>query len=209
MIGYKGFDKNLCCKGFQFIEGGTYEYDGELKLCSTGFHFCKVPVDVLEYYPNKEGNKYAIIHAIGNIVTKKNKSVTNKIIIEKVVSYDELLNLCNGMFFNADINEERWYKNGILHRDDGPAFTFAGVQAWCQHGKLHRDNGPAKIFFNGSYQWYQHGKLHRDNDHAVFSDGSFFWYKNGQLHNDNDMPACMYKDGTKKWYENGVFIKSA
>jgi hypothetical protein len=32
MIGYKAFDSNLMCKGFQYEIGKTYEFDGDIKL---------------------------------------------------------------------------------------------------------------------------------------------------------------------------------
>lgn len=49
MKAYKGFDKNLQCRGFQFREGETYHED-EAKLCKAGFHACEVPLDVFKYY---------------------------------------------------------------------------------------------------------------------------------------------------------------
>ena len=49
---YKGFDKNMQCRGFQFEEGKEYSLpDGEeAKLCKQGFHACETPVDCLGYY---------------------------------------------------------------------------------------------------------------------------------------------------------------
>ena len=38
--GYKGFNQDLTCRGFQYEIGKTYEYNGEIELCSSGFHFC-------------------------------------------------------------------------------------------------------------------------------------------------------------------------
>lgn len=38
---YKGFDKNLRCRDFQYKIGGIYEMDGEIKVCSRGFHLAK------------------------------------------------------------------------------------------------------------------------------------------------------------------------
>ena len=50
MIGYKGFDENLRCHGFQYEIGGEYQHYGEVVICEQGFHFCEKPLDVLNYY---------------------------------------------------------------------------------------------------------------------------------------------------------------
>ncbi len=49
MKAYKGFDKNMQCRGFQYEEGKTYE-TGSAKLCESGFHACLRPIDVLNHY---------------------------------------------------------------------------------------------------------------------------------------------------------------
>lgn len=47
--GYKGFDKDLKCRDFQYKIGETYETDN-VKTCNNGFHFCENPFDVFKYY---------------------------------------------------------------------------------------------------------------------------------------------------------------
>ena len=47
---FKGFDKNLKCRDFQYEIGGEYEEE-RAKLCETGFHACENPIDVFTYYP--------------------------------------------------------------------------------------------------------------------------------------------------------------
>ncbi len=34
IIAYKGFDKNLRCKDFQYEVGKTYHHTGEIKMCN-------------------------------------------------------------------------------------------------------------------------------------------------------------------------------
>ena len=50
MKAYKGFDKELKCKGFQYEIGKEYEEE-KAALCQSGFHACECPLDVLGYYP--------------------------------------------------------------------------------------------------------------------------------------------------------------
>ena len=47
---YKGFDKNLCCRGFQYEVGKEYEMDGNIEVCERGFHACESPLEVLDHY---------------------------------------------------------------------------------------------------------------------------------------------------------------
>ena len=47
--GYKGFDKDLKCRGFQYEVGKEYSTDKAV-ACNTGFHYCECPMDVLVFY---------------------------------------------------------------------------------------------------------------------------------------------------------------
>ena len=53
MKAYKGFDKDLKCRGFQYEVGGEYHEDSA-ELCSKGFHACEYPLDCFGYYPPAE-----------------------------------------------------------------------------------------------------------------------------------------------------------
>ena len=49
---YKGFNKNMTCRGFQYEEGKEYKTEKAV-ACETGFHACEYPLDCFNYYsPN-------------------------------------------------------------------------------------------------------------------------------------------------------------
>jgi hypothetical protein len=51
--------------------------------------------------------------------------------------------------------DKRWYFNGKLHREDGPAIEWAdGDRYWYIHGNRHREDGPAIEYANGDKSWY-------------------------------------------------------
>lgn len=70
ITGFKGFDKDLKCKDYQYEVGKEFEEEGKIEACSNGFHFCENPLDVLGYYPpydEKGSNRYCIVKGSGNI----------------------------------------------------------------------------------------------------------------------------------------------
>ena len=64
MKAYKGFDKNLQCRGLQYEIGGTQEVD-KVKLCNHGLHACEAPLDVFSYYAPGEGSRYCEVEMDG------------------------------------------------------------------------------------------------------------------------------------------------
>nr|DAZ28916.1 MAG TPA: hypothetical protein [Caudoviricetes sp.] len=64
MKAYKGFDKDLKCRGFQYEIGKEYE-EKEAKVCEKGFHACTNPLNVLQYYPPCYENRYCEVEQDG------------------------------------------------------------------------------------------------------------------------------------------------
>ena len=50
MVYYKGFNSDMTCRGFQYVEGESYT-TAHAELCQAGFHACPMPLDTLRYYP--------------------------------------------------------------------------------------------------------------------------------------------------------------
>jgi hypothetical protein len=55
---YKGTDKDMKCRGFQYELGKTAEVDGDIELCEKGLHACEMPLEVLGYYAPGDGSRY-------------------------------------------------------------------------------------------------------------------------------------------------------
>ncbi len=67
VVAYKGFDKSLQCRGYQFEVGKTYDHIGKVEACARGFHACENPMDVLGYYGIGDGNRFARVTLAGEM----------------------------------------------------------------------------------------------------------------------------------------------
>ena len=65
MATYKGFNKDMTCRGFQYEEGKEYE-ENEAIACEKGFHACEYPLDCFNYYSPNE-SVYHVVEQSGEI----------------------------------------------------------------------------------------------------------------------------------------------
>ena len=112
--GYKVFNPDWTCRGFQYEVGKTFEHDGNIELCGSGFHFCQKASDCFKYYDFNSNNKVAEVEALDLVETEGNKSVTNKIHIVREIPWQELLTIvntgkdCTGLENTGNCNTGDW-----------------------------------------------------------------------------------------------------
>ena len=93
--GYKVFNPDWTCRGFQYEVGKIFEEDVEPSCCDRGFHFCENAADCFSYYNFNSENKVAEVIALGEVDTDGKKSCTDKIQIVREIPWQELLTIVN------------------------------------------------------------------------------------------------------------------
>ena len=93
--GYKVFNPDWTCRGFQYKVGEIFIHNDNIKMCEEGFHFCRKAADCFNYYDFDSKNKVAEVEAVGLVETHGNKSVTDKIKIVREIEWQELLTIVN------------------------------------------------------------------------------------------------------------------
>ena len=73
---YKGFDKDLKCRDFQYEIGKTYE-EPTAELCEKGFHACEYPLDVFGYYAPGGMSRYCEVD-LDDVSDKKSNEDSNR-----------------------------------------------------------------------------------------------------------------------------------
>ena len=94
IIAYKGFDKNLKCREFQYEVGKEYEMDGDIKCCERGFHACESPLEVFDYY-DMLNSRFAEVEHSGEIDKEENttKVCSSKIKVKAELKLADIINL--------------------------------------------------------------------------------------------------------------------
>ena len=95
MKAYKGFNKDMTCRGFQYEEGKTYEHEGEVKLCESGFHACEDPLDIFEYYDPANSEFHEVeLDGVSDERRADTKVAAKKITIGARLGIDKIINAC-------------------------------------------------------------------------------------------------------------------
>lgn len=133
---YKGFDKNMQCRGFQYEVGKEYEIDGDIKCCKRGFHACESPMEVLDFY-DMSNSRFAEVEQSGKIDKEENstKVCSSHIKIKAELKLADLINL--GVEWLKDITSPSKIKPNSL--DDNCGYS----------AQIGSSGGSAKIGSSG------------------------------------------------------------
>ena len=147
MIGYKGFDKDLKCRDFQYEVGKEYEHDGKVKLCESGFHFCENPHGVFGHYSPGKGNRFAIVEADGVSDEREgdSKRVAKKLKIKSEISVFEMCRIAVDVFF-----EDFGFKKKIESAEGNSAGDGGAARAGYNGAASAGDNGAARAGHRGA-----------------------------------------------------------
>ena len=124
---YKGFDKDMKCRGFQYEVDKDYEQDGKIKCCRNGFHACEFPLDVFTYYAPSCNSRYCTVTQSGDIDKngENSKVASSKIHIETEIGLSGIIKA--GVKFILD--KVNWNDNKETNTGNRSAATNTGYRS--------------------------------------------------------------------------------
>ena len=199
MKAYKGFDKDLKCRGFQYEVGKEYETENA-KLCDTGFHACENPLNTLNYYKPGDSRYCEVELDATEEHDDDSKRVGKRIRIETEIGLKGLIEAgvkfvfdkCEGVTEQA---ASGWYGNAAASGEQGNA----AASGWSGNASTKNGvaaavgfNGKAKGDDVGSYivladwrfekgEWNLHGVEARKVDGETIKAGVWYTMKEGKV----------------------------
>ena len=148
MKGFKAFEKGLICKGKQYAENTVFE-ESEAIVCRKGMHFCKNPLDVLDYYPlidaKGEFPDFAVVEALDEPVTDDNKKFcSKKLKIGAKLSFANFIKAAASFEFEKTENDK---KSNVIENSG----YYAKIGSSGDYAKIGSSGDSAQIGSSGNY----------------------------------------------------------
>ena len=218
---YKAFDKDMKCRGFQYEVGKEYEMDGKIECCNRGFHACKSPLEVWDYY-DMLNSRFAEVEQSGKIdeETNSTKVCSSHIKIKAELKLADIINI--GVEWLKDITSPSNVKadcalkdNGCEKKKIGSSGDYAKIGSSGDSAQIGSSGDSAKIDSTGEDSVIMCAGR---NSKAKAKIGSWITLAEWKWSDDNGryIPVCVkteYVDGVKiksdTWYklENGKFVE--
>ena len=209
---YKAFDKNMQCRNFQYEVGKEYEMDGEIKCCKRGFHACKSPMKVWDYY-DMFNSRYAEVEQSGKIEKEENstKVCSSRIKIKAELKLADIINI--GVEWLKDITSPSKVKTDGALNDNGDRRKQIGSSG--DSAKIGSSGDSAQIDSTGEDSVIM---CSGNSSIAKAKVGSWITLAEWKWSDEKkrDVPACVkteYVDGKNikadTWYQlkNGKFVE--
>ena len=147
-IGFKGFNPDWTCRGFQYEVGKSYKTEENIKLCEKGFHACQMPLNVFKFYPpatNGKLNKLALVEQSGKVENDDIKRVSNEIKIKSELSIMDLVK------FHIDFLKKEIKNKNKLDEDCSASISTGYCSAStstgdCSRAEVEKENSAAFAF---------------------------------------------------------------
>ena len=145
---YKGFDKYMKCRDFQYEVGKEYNMDGEIKCCNRGFHACKSPLEVWGYY-DMLNSRFAEVEQSGKIdeEEKSTKVCSSHIKIKAELKLADIINI--GVEWLKDITSPSKVKTDGVLNDNGDRKKRIGSSGYS--AQIGSSGYSAQIGSSGDY----------------------------------------------------------
>ena len=145
--GFKGFDKDLKCRGFQYEIGKDYEQEGEVKCCERGFHFCENPFDVFRYYSPSD-SRYCEVEGDGNAdkANDDSKVATSHIHISAEIGLNGLIKAgVKFILYKANFNDAKSINTGYQSVATNTGYCSAAINTGNCSAATNTGNSSAAI----------------------------------------------------------------
>ena len=157
IIAYKGFDKDLKCRGFQYEVGKEYEMSGRIACCERGFHACESPLEVFDHY-DMLNSRFAEVEQSGEIDKEENttKVCSSRIKVKAELKLADIINL--GVEWIKDVTSPAKLKretdlndNGNNYAQIGSSGDSAQIGSSGDSAQIGSSGDSAKIGSSGDY----------------------------------------------------------
>ena len=234
IIAYKGFNKDLTCRGFQYEIGKEYE-EKEVSVCEGGFHACENPFDVLGYYGDVLDNRFCKVEQSGTIKKDDKKQASSKIKVVAEIGFtglfkagiewiEEVTNPTHIIAETRGKNNKDKIGSSGNYAQIGSSGDYAQIGSSGDYAKIRSSGDYAKIGSSGDY-----AKIDSTGEDSVIccaGNNSIVKAKKGSWvtlsewkyskEKERNVPICVkteFVDGerikTDTWYklENGEFVE--
>ena len=175
IIAYKGFDKNLKCRDFQYEVGKEYEMDGDIKCCERGFHACESPLEVFDHY-DMLNSRFAEVEQSGEIDKEEDttKVCSSKIKIKAELNLADIVKL--GVEWIKDVTSPSKLKKETDLNDNsnnsakiGSSGDYAKIGSSGDYAQIGSSGDSAKIGSSGYY-----AKIGSSGDSAKIGSSGYY-----------------------------------